>query len=392
MNPKKSLLLLAFALLFAAPLRAATEEKTAVPFRSLAFDAACAAAKDEGKLVFIDFYTTWCGPCKELDKTTWRDAGVGKLVGEKAVALKLDAEKEGKDQAKRYKIDAYPTLLLLKPDGMEVDRIVGFREPAKFTEEFAAGVAGKPALVRAADAVAAVAASGSEAVKARYAYAKELAQNHQFEEALAQYLWCYDEGMAKEPGYAGVRSSYLLSDLSRLGRDYPPALAALRERRDTAQQQLLANAGGRGVASDFATLNQALQEDARTLEIFDQLPPNDSRRVAMGYSAFKLLVKGQRYADALAITPYARMAAQYDRYAAMAAEKKSDMLNEANRYLVVNTAAEAVEVLAGAGDLAHARELLGKVLAFDASDETKAAMRQRAMRAGHPELLEPAAK
>src|SRR5689334_17909830 len=111
----------------AAVVRAA---EPAVPFRAISFDAASKAAAAENKLVFIDFYTTWCGPCKMLDEQTWTDKKVGQLVGEKAVALKLDAEKEGVDAAKRYKIDAYPTLLLLKPDGTEVDRLVGFREPA----------------------------------------------------------------------------------------------------------------------------------------------------------------------------------------------------------------------------------------------------------------------
>src|SRR5205814_139146 len=83
--------------------------------------AACAAAKAEGKLVFIDFYTTWCEPCKRLDQLTWTDAGVGQLVGDQAVPLKLDAEKE-RDLSARYKINLYPTLLVVRPDGKEVAR------------------------------------------------------------------------------------------------------------------------------------------------------------------------------------------------------------------------------------------------------------------------------
>jgi thiol-disulfide isomerase/thioredoxin len=108
----------------------------AVPFREVTFEAACEAAAKEGKLVFIDFYTTWCEPCKRLDAVTWTDAAVGKLVGERSIPLKIDAEKEGRELAKRYKIGAFPTLLLLKSDGAEVDRIVGFREPPAFAQEF----------------------------------------------------------------------------------------------------------------------------------------------------------------------------------------------------------------------------------------------------------------
>src|SRR5262249_48532222 len=153
--------------------------------------------------------------------------------------LKLDAEKQGRDAARRYKINAYPTLLLLKADGTEVDRIVGYRAPAKFMEEFNAGVAGKPALVRAAEAVASVPAGGRDAVQARYSCAKTLAQNSKYQDALEQYLWCYDEGMIKEASFAGVRVSFLTRDLGQLAAKYPPAREALTVRRDAAKARLL---------------------------------------------------------------------------------------------------------------------------------------------------------
>src|SRR5689334_8822587 len=75
------------------------ETKPAVTFRSLSFDAAAKAAADEQKLILIDFYTTWCEPCKMLDRETWTDPAVGKMVNDRAVALRLDAEKEGRELA-----------------------------------------------------------------------------------------------------------------------------------------------------------------------------------------------------------------------------------------------------------------------------------------------------
>jgi thiol:disulfide interchange protein len=191
MNTFRWISVLALASLLLAPARAAD---SAVPFRPLAFDAAAQAATAEGKLVFIDFFTTWCEPCKRLDATTWSDPAVARLLGEKTVPLKLDAEKE-RDLATRFKIEAYPTLLLLKPDGTEVDRLIGFREAPKFIEEFTAALAGRNSLARAQATVAAASTSASdntvpssEVVKARYDLGQLLAQSGKAEAGLKEYL------------------------------------------------------------------------------------------------------------------------------------------------------------------------------------------------------------
>jgi thiol-disulfide isomerase/thioredoxin len=358
---------------------------SAVPFRDLSFADASKAAATEGKLVFIDFYTTWCGPCKMLDEQTWTDAKVGQLVGEKAVALKLDAEKEGLAAAKRYKIAAYPTLLLLKADGTEVDRIVGFREPAKFIAEFTAAVNGKPSLARATEAVS-TAANDRDAVKARYDLARELMRQGRLADALAEYLWCFDVGMVQVSSYSGVRLSFLLGDLERMAKTYIPAREAMEARCSEAEKRLLADPSDRNAGAEFAALCSHLGEDSRLLALFDQFPAGDKRRAALGHRAYKLLREKHRYADALEAVPYRVMAMPFDMNTRRPPQADARM-EEANRRYVIGSGLDSIEVLAGAGDLDHAREMIDKLVAFDSTDDTKKQIAKRLAQAGKPELF-----
>ncbi len=366
--------------------------ESAVAFRAISFEAATQAAAQENKLIFIDFFTTWCEPCKRLDTQTWTDAAVGKLVGEKAVALKLDAEKEGKALAQRYKIEAYPTLLLLKADGTELDRIVGFREPATFATEFAASAAGKTALTRAIAAVSAAPAASKEAVQARYDLASTLAQKGQHAEALAEYLWCYDVGMPGVPAYTGVRNSFLIGAIAQLGRKHPPALAALRERRDAAERAMMADAAARGAQVDFASLNGALEENKRTLEVFDKLEAKDPRREGLLVRVYDLLIKAKRYGDAAKARPRARMEQEFDRNVAQI-ERMATTPSAAGRPepfvgYVIQATVKNVEVLAGSGQIEAARALGEKLLGkMQAAPEVKKQLHAAMVRAGQPELF-----
>ena len=97
-------------------------------------DEAMAAAADRDTLVFVTFTTDWCSWCRRFETETLTDAEVRSELKE-LIAVQLDAEKEGAEAAGRYGIDSYPTLIFLDPAGEEVERIVGYLPPDKFTEE-----------------------------------------------------------------------------------------------------------------------------------------------------------------------------------------------------------------------------------------------------------------
>jgi thiol-disulfide isomerase/thioredoxin len=98
-----------------------------VPFEwSHALVPALAKAKAEKKLVFIDFETTWCGPCKSMDEWIWTDAEVAAAMAGKYIGVKLDGDIE-KAIVKKYTVAGYPTMLVIDAAGKEVWRAVGYQ-------------------------------------------------------------------------------------------------------------------------------------------------------------------------------------------------------------------------------------------------------------------------
>ncbi len=91
-------------------------------------EALAKASKDaSGKnLVFLDCYTQWCGPCKKMINDVFPTKEAGDFFNGKFVNIKLDMDAEpNRKHAAKYGVRAYPTFLILNPDGTEVARVVG---------------------------------------------------------------------------------------------------------------------------------------------------------------------------------------------------------------------------------------------------------------------------
>jgi len=98
-------------------------------------------AKQEKKLVYVDIYAEWCGPCKMMAKNIFPTKEAGDKYNELFVNYKIDAEKgEGIDLAKKYAVTAYPTNLYVDPTNEKVvykavgaTDLGGFLQRADFT-------------------------------------------------------------------------------------------------------------------------------------------------------------------------------------------------------------------------------------------------------------------
>lgn len=109
-----------------------------INFREGGFSKALEAAKAENKLVFMDCYTGWCGPCKKMASQEFTQEKAGEYFNPRFVCVKIDMEKgEGVELRKRYDVNAYPTLLVLNAEGellcrhagyMSVDELIDFAE------------------------------------------------------------------------------------------------------------------------------------------------------------------------------------------------------------------------------------------------------------------------
>ena len=362
----------------------ARAETSGSPFLAISLDQALARAAKEKRIVFIDFYTTWCGPCKLLDNTTWKDEKVIALLNQKTLALKIDAEKETA-LSKKYGINAYPTLLLLKPDGSILDRMVGYQTPEQFATSLQSALEGKDSLARARETAAYAKKDDLKSqIDARYKLARALAEQNKDEEALKEFLWLYDDGMKQVVEFTGVRVAFLLSDLARLGARYPPAMEALRQRRDEAKKSFLAAPEAANSSTDLPYLNRCLSEDGATLELFDQLPKGSPGRKTLSQFILRELVTRQRYAEAVEIRPLKTFLKADSHWESRIKDPKSGSVF---RSLYIKNCVQEIEALAGAGSLEDAAVLIKKALSLDATQETSDLVKAHLKRAGHPELL-----
>nr|WP_295863400.1 thioredoxin family protein [uncultured Chitinophaga sp.] len=138
---KKLLLVLATCLPFTLP----AQEKGIHFEHELSWKDVRAKAQKEGKFIFMDCYTTWCGPCKMMSRDIFPQQAVGDFFNDKFISVKVQMDKTAKDDdavkrwyddadaiAKEYNVMAYPTFLYFAPDGKLVHLVVGSDSAAAF--------------------------------------------------------------------------------------------------------------------------------------------------------------------------------------------------------------------------------------------------------------------
>jgi thioredoxin 1 len=106
-----------------------------IQFHEGSWAEALALAKAENKLVFLDVYASWCGPCKRLKANTFTDENVASLYNASFINVAVDGEKgEGIELARKYGVRAYPSLIFVNPKGEIVTYARGYHNPEQFLQ------------------------------------------------------------------------------------------------------------------------------------------------------------------------------------------------------------------------------------------------------------------
>lgn len=87
-----------------------------------------AAAELQNKIIMVDAYTDWCGPCKEMDKVMFHDnPRVSEYINTHFLAYKVDCERDfGLVFSRKFKVSGYPSLLFFNAKGQLIERQLGY--------------------------------------------------------------------------------------------------------------------------------------------------------------------------------------------------------------------------------------------------------------------------
>jgi thioredoxin 1 len=256
-------LLLTFTLLSPGDLSPANTGEDAGLFRDLSLDEAIAVSLEEDKLVMLDAMTSWCGPCRQMELTTWRDEDLVPWLKEQAVCIKLDMDQHA-DIKKRLGIHGYPTMVVFR-DGVAFDQLLGYKN-AKQIKTWIEGIGhGSTDAARLLSRVKAFAEMRPEDVdfQERRTVAENLLNHGQNNAAAEELLWLWNYIPTHAPELSSWRWDVLPIELGRLTSDLETVYARLATQR-LALRPLASRLPSITRLRDWVELNSMIGDDAAT--------------------------------------------------------------------------------------------------------------------------------
>jgi len=168
-----------------------------IDFTKKSWEETLADAKTANQNIFVDAYTTWCAPCKKMDKYVFTKPNVSEFYNANFISIKLDMEvAEGKDFASKYNVKAFPTFLYFSPEGELLHRIAGYKDAADFVEVGKSAL--NPALRLGSLTKKYLEGDRSPAFLKDYAYASKAAADVKYPQIAEAYLNTQNEWSSAE--------------------------------------------------------------------------------------------------------------------------------------------------------------------------------------------------
>jgi tetratricopeptide (TPR) repeat protein len=373
---------------FAVPQRTGAPAGAAQsPFVDLTYEQALERACAEGRVLMLDFTRGDPRLREHRQRTIWSDPRVIDWIESEAVALELDLERD-LERAARLAV-RWPTTVFLDGEGREFGRSAAFADAAGFLQEARFHSSREPV-----ERAAPVFSGDPDDPMDRGQHADALRAAGFLEEALVEYLWCWDEGVARSRAYAGVHGSFLVGGLRKLAQVLPQTREAMESRRAELSERVLRPGATQmdsvQVAMDIVALDQRFfEEPARSVADYeavlacgDELA--DARR-ALAVQIQEPLLEARRYDLLLAGNPdplegFERLAKRLERRGARRDLRPEEIEN------AVSLAALWFEACAGVGRREDALALADGVLRIDGGPLTWAELIRRCARAEAHEL------
>lgn len=235
-------------------------------FSDLPLEEAKQQAQKSGKLLLLDFMATWCPPCRKMESTTWVDPDVKSWLGENALAVQIDVDKNEK-AARAFGVNAMPTLIIVKPDGdgKEFGRQLGYLSADELLGWLKSIKSGK-----SAERVEQEMSHENDAdVFSRLSNARQLMLCGKTSKALDGYIWLWNNLSGGSAEYSEIRCKVLPVELKQLFLKDPAAKERFVGIRDAAEKD--------NKRADWIILNTMIGDEARTLAWFDKAKADPSK-------------------------------------------------------------------------------------------------------------------
>lgn len=254
-------------------------------FSDLSLHEARLQANAANKLLLIDFTAEWCAPCKNMDKTTWRDPSVVAWVEANAIAIQIDGDSM-RDEVESFGVRAYPTLVLER-NGTALDQSAGARNASQLLTWLDNARSGRRELDQLLSAE-------NPTNHDRLKRGRMLEGAGRDDEAMNEFVWLWEHALENDEAWVGVRSSFLIGAMEPLVRRNASARERVQQLRDTAGARRTEEAS----FDDWVTLSLLLNDAAAVLAWLGEIdaPLAENLRIHRNHRVLDLLREHNQWA------------------------------------------------------------------------------------------------